>query len=117
MAVVTIHQRTLKFSITITRFLHKIIATPKSHIIRNQLMRSGCSIGANIVEAQHSVTKKEFQRFISIALRSARETEYWLNILKELENNHQPFINNILRENDEISKIIAAIILKSKDGT
>lgn len=89
--------------------------TPESRIIRNQLMRAGCSIGANVVEAQHSVSKKEFQRYMSIALRSARETEYWISILKAIEVSSQSTIATLSKENDEISRIIAAIILKSKE--
>lgn len=114
MAVVTIHQRTLQFGVSVTRFLCQIAFTPESRIIRNQLIRAGCSVGANVVEAQHSVSKKEFLRYMSIALRSARETEYWLNILSAIEINRQDSITKILQENDEISRIIAAIILKSK---
>ena len=78
-------------------------------------MRSGFSIGANIVEAQHGATKKEFRRYMSIALRSARETEYWLTVLGSLSGIKHSQIKNIAMENDELSKIIATIILKSKE--
>ncbi|MFA5107433.1 MAG: four helix bundle protein [Patescibacteria group bacterium] len=114
MATVTIHQRTLKFSITLAHFLQSVTLTPESRVVRSQVMRSGCSIGANIVEAQHGATKKEFRRYMSIALRSARETEYWLTILRSLFPINYSQIENINRENNELSKIIATIILKSK---
>lgn len=115
MATVTIHQRALQFSITLAHFLQSVTLTPESRAVRSQVMRSGCSIGANIVEAQHGATKKEFRRYMSIALRSARETEYWLTVLGSLSGIKHSQIKNIAMENDELSKIIATIILKSKE--
>ncbi|MBU0707400.1 four helix bundle protein [Patescibacteria group bacterium] len=82
MTEVTIHNRTLQFSLEITRYLQSFATTTISSVLLNQVMRSACSIGANVVEAQNSATKKEFRRYLQISLRSARETEYWLTILK-----------------------------------
>ncbi|NJD21261.1 MAG: four helix bundle protein, partial [Melioribacter sp.] len=51
--------------------------------ILRQLLRSGTSIGANIAESQEAVSKKDFINKLSIALKEAKETDYWLKILKE----------------------------------
>ncbi len=117
MTQVTIHNRTLQFSKEMTRYLQSCSTkTTISRVLINQVMRSACSIGANVVEAQNSATKKEFRRFLQISLRSAKETEYWLTIFKEIGGADYKKIDILLEENKQISKIIATILIKSANN-
>jgi four helix bundle protein len=83
-------------------------------IIADQLLRAGTSIGANLVEATASSSKREFKKFHEIALKSANETKYWLGLLRDSKKANQEKTNELLTEVNEISNMIAAGILKMK---
>lgn len=82
--------------------------------IFDQLIRSATSIGANVVEGGSGSTKKDFINFFCIALKSANETKYWPCLIKDTVNIDRYRLDGLLKEADEISKIIAAIILSAK---
>ncbi len=79
-----------------------------------QLVRSATSIGANVVEGRSGSTKKDWKNFYVIALKSANETKYWLCLIKETMDVPETKINELINEADEISKIIASIIINAK---
>lgn len=83
-------------------------------IIADQLIRSTTSIGANIVEAKSSSSKREFLNYFQISLKSANETKYWLALLDKLLPDKSTEINLYLSEVNEISKIIGSSILTMK---
>ena len=80
----------------------------------DQLIRSVSSIGANAVEGSSGSSKKDFINFYSIALKSANETKYWLCLIRDTTECNKQEINSLLKEADEISKIIASIIRTAK---
>ena len=80
----------------------------------DQLLRSATSIGANVVEGKSGSSKKDWKNFYVIALKSANETKYWLCLINETIEVLKPKINELIKEADEISKIIASIILNAK---
>ncbi|MBI4652841.1 four helix bundle protein [Candidatus Kuenenbacteria bacterium] len=76
--------RSFKFSLEIMKFIDLFNQKTFSlNVIAKQLIRSATSIGANIVEAQASSSKKDFINFINHALKSANETRYWLGLLRD----------------------------------
>ncbi len=83
-------------------------------IIRRQLIRSATSIGANVVEAQEAASKKEFLQYINIALRSSRETGYWLELSETVGIIPKVDVRDLMNENISISNILAAILLKGR---
>lgn len=80
----------------------------------DQLVRSATSIGANVVEGKSGSSKKDWKNFYVIALKSANETKYWLCLIKETLEVPKGKIDLLIKEADEISKIIASIIINSK---
>lgn len=82
--------------------------------IFDQLIRSATSIGANVVEGGSGSTKKDFINFFCVALKSANETKYWLCLIRDTIKTNRYKLDELLKEADEISKIIAAIILSAK---
>jgi len=82
--------------------------------IFDQLIRSATSIGANVVEGGSGSTKKDFINFFCIALKSANETKYWLCLIRDTMKIDRFKLEELLKEADEILKIIAAIILSAK---
>ena len=77
-----IEAKSFKFSLEIIE-LYKALNEEKEYILSKQLLRSGTSIGANIVEAEAAQSKADFISKMSIASKEARETEYWLMLLQE----------------------------------
>jgi four helix bundle protein len=77
-------------------------------------MRSGTSIGANIEEAYGTISPKDFINKMCISLKEARETNYWLRIIIGSKLISENRLSDILKESDEIMKIIAKIIITSK---
>lgn len=80
----------------------------------DQLVRSGTSIGANVVEGKAGSSKKDWKRYFDIALKSANETKYWLCLIRDTLDVSKPKVNELINEADEISKIIASIIINAK---
>jgi len=77
------------------------------------LLRSATSIGANIVEGSAGSSRKDWLKFLIIALKSANETKYWLCLIRDTMDCDKNKVLEILPEADELSKIIASIIIRS----
>jgi four helix bundle protein len=86
-------------------------------VISDQLLRAATSIGANIIEAQAASSKKDFINFLNHALKSANETKFWLALARDLDKELVPEINDLLKEVEELAKILGASIstLKGKN--
>jgi len=113
-----IRERAFAFAVRVVklcRFLEKNSDVSKSLV--RQLIRSGTSIGANLEEAQSGQSKPDFTCKNAIALKEARETNYWLRLISEttkFEENVEKGITNLINESEEIKKIIASIIVSAK---
>lgn len=106
--------RAFYLSLNVIRFVESLDYKPSLKIIIDQLIRSITSIGANIVEAKSSSSKREFMNYFQIALKSANETKYWLALLRELVPTKKQEIDAFIKETDELSKIIGTSILTMK---
>jgi len=80
----------------------------------DQLIRCSTSIGANLIEGLAGASKKDFINFNIIALKSANETKYWLRLIKDTVKIEEEQLDKFINEADEVSKIIAKIIINSK---
>jgi four helix bundle protein len=76
-------EKSYQFAIPITNLYLFLSAKKKEFVLSKQLLRSGTSIGANVEEAQGGQSKADFYAKMSIAYKEARETKYWLRILKD----------------------------------
>jgi four helix bundle protein len=112
--VYDLKKRTYSYALEVIKFLEGL---PKDHIsqtIGKQLLRSGTSIGANIVEAQASSSKKDFANFYSYSLKSANESKFWLGLLRDSGKAPSDTVHSILNETNELSNILASSILTMK---
>ena len=82
--------------------------------LAKQLISSGTSIGANVEESQAAQSTADFVHKLEIALKEARETRYWLRLLIAVELFPDSRLRPLLNEAEEIIKIIAAIVVKTK---
>lgn len=80
-----VEKKSFKFAIRIVNLYKHLIADKKEYIMSKQLLKCGTSIGANVAEAECGQTKADFYAKLSIALKEARETYFWLRLLCETE--------------------------------
>ncbi len=71
------------FALEIVRLSQYLVADKKEYVLSKQLLRSGTAVGALIREAEFAQSKKDFIHKMSIALKEANETLYWLDLLKD----------------------------------
>ena len=113
-----IQDRTFRFGVNATKFSIRLFKRQELQPLLRQLLRSSTSIGANMEEADGAVSKKEFIHKVTISFKEAKETRYWLRIIKEAEllNNQVNLdeLNILLKEAEEISSILGAILKKAK---
>ena len=81
----------------------------------DQLVRNAISIGDNVVEGKPGSWRKDWMNFFVIALKSANETKYWLCLIRDTMSVSKPKIAGLIKEADEISKILASIIINKAD--
>jgi len=86
-----------------------------SKILGKQFLRSATSIGANIEEAQSGESKADFIHKYSIAQKEARESLYWLRLVKDSQCIQESHLKPLLDEIDELISIITAIIVNTKN--
>ena len=110
MAENIVKDKSKAFALRIIKLYKYLRQDKKEYVLSQQLLRSGTSIGANIVEAHHAMSKKEFLAKMNIALKEAAETEYWLDLLKESEYINPIEFNSINRGCEEIKKLLVSII-------
>ena len=111
---VKLKDRTYQYSIKMIEFLDNLPKDSFAQIISKQLLRSATSIGANIVEAQASSSKKDFTKYFNYSLKSANESIYWLNLLKDAKKINNNQIEYLLNETKELAKILGSSILTLK---
>jgi four helix bundle protein len=103
--------RTYQFALKIINFIDELPNNMSTQIITKQLLRAATSIGANIIEAQASPSRKDFTNFFNHSLKSANETKYWLCLLKDANKADKEITNSLIKEADGIANILGASIL------
>lgn len=88
--------------------------TRKEYIISKQLLRSGTAIGTLIREAQHAQSRADFIHKMSIALKEANETVYWISLLKDTDYINQEEFYSISEDCNEILKLLISIVKTTK---
>jgi len=107
-------KRLINFSLEVIKLCEEIRKERNLWAIADQLIRSATSIGANVIEAKASSSKLDYLKFFQIALKSANETKYWLILIQESKSELKTKVSRLLKEADEISKIIGAGVLTMK---
>jgi len=107
-------QRAYKYSIKIIEFLDSLPQDMSTGVIASQLLRSATSVGANLVEAKGSSSKKDFTNFFNHALKSANESLYWLGLLRDAKKINSPELGYLLNKTRELANILGSSILTLK---
>jgi four helix bundle protein len=98
------------FALRIVRMYQHLSAEKKEFVLSKQVLRSGTSVGANIEEAIGGISKADFKAKMSIAYKEARETDYWLRLLRDSGYIDAQSYNSIHDDCSEILKILYTII-------
>jgi len=96
--------RAYRYSIDMIKFLDTIPKDTSTDIIAKQLLRSSTSIGANIIEAKGSSSKKDFTNFFGHSLKSANESLYWLGLLRDAKEIKKPAVKLSVKRNERVGK-------------
>ena len=108
-----LEQRTLEFAIAIRKFVKTLPRVLTNYDDVKQVIRSSGSIGANYIEANEKLGDKDFLMRLKIALKEAKETIYWLNIMKATnEISYSKRLEELIAESDALRKILSSIINK-----
>lgn len=111
----TLHDKSLLFAVRIVNFHKFLTEQKKEFVISKQILRSGTSIGANIRESKNAESSSDYIHKLSIALKEADETQYWLEVL---------FLSNLIEETEytsmnndakELIALLTTIISKIKN--
>ena len=109
----TLHDKSLSFAVRTVNFYNYLCEQKKEFVISKQILRSGTRIGANIRESKNAESNSDYVHKLSIALKEADETQYWLEVLS---------LSNIIEEkeyssmNNDVKELIALLtsIIKNK---
>ena len=105
--------KSFNFAVRIVK-LNKYLCDKNEYTLSNQLLRSGTSIGANVAEAEQAQSTADFVSKMSIALKEASETKYWLRLLKETDYITDSQYKSIFEDCVELEKILVSIIKSTK---
>ena len=109
-----IERKSFRFAVRIVRLYKHVCATKQEYTLSKQLLRSGTSIGANIAEAQQAQSRADSISKVSIALKEATETKYWIRLLYASEYLNKAEYRSIITDCIEIEKILVSILKSSK---
>ena len=108
-----IKEKTYQFAIDIV-LLYKEMMNQNEFVLSKQIVRSGTSIGANIEESIAAQSRKDFISKMAISSKEARETNYWLRLIRDANLLKDVDLSRIINESEEIIKIITSIVKTSK---
>jgi len=107
-----IKERTFNFGLSIINLSMKLPDKQAGYVFGKQILRSGTSIGANVEEAVAAFSKEDYTYKMSIALKEARETHYWLRLIEGSKMIEKGRLADMITEAEEIKKILGAIVSK-----
>jgi len=109
--------RTFEFARAVRSFLKRIHNSPANNEDGKQLIRSSGSVGANYIEANEAISKKDFILRIKICRKEAKESKFWLKLIDTRSNPVQEQTrDSLMKEADELTNIFGAILRNSKKG-
>jgi four helix bundle protein len=109
-----IQERAFNFGLRIINLSNSLPNSQSGRVIGKQVLRSCTSIGANVEEADAAYSRDDFNYKISIALQEARETHYWLRLIRASALIKPKLLESIITEAEELKKILGSIASKTR---
>ena len=104
-----IKEKTYQFALDIV-CLYKKLQENKEYIISKQIVRSGTSIGANVEEASAAQSRKDFAAKMAISSKEARETHYWLRLIRDSQLCMNIDVDPLIEDCEELIRVLTAIV-------
>ncbi len=109
-----IRERSFEFVVRVIKFVQRLPKNFVSQKIGGQLLDAATSIGANVEEATGGFSKRDFTYKMGVSLKEARESNYWLRLIKVSELARGEELDQLLNESEELRKILTSIVKTSK---
>ena len=97
------------FAVRVVRLYQHLSANKKEYVLSRQLLRSGTSIGANVEEGIGGQSRADFVSKLAIAYKEARETAYWLRLLRDTDYLSETEFESIYTDAEELCRLLGAI--------
>ncbi len=111
-----LRQKSYDFAIRIVKLCRYLTNEQKEFVLSKQVLRSGTSIGAMVREAEFGQSKADFINKLSIALKEANETEYWLSLLLDTDLIEQKMHQSLKADIDTIISLLVASVKTAKQN-
>ena len=111
-----IKNKSFDFALRIVKMYKYLKLEKKEFVLSKQLLRSGTAIGALVREAEHAESKADFIHKLAIAQKEANETDYWIDLLFQSDYLKEKDYLSITSDIKELNKILASIIINSKNN-
>ena len=109
--------RSMEFAVRIVKLYQYLENTKKEYVMSKQLLRSGTSIGANVREGIYGQSRNDFTAKLSIALKEAVETEYWLELLSRTGYLTEEQYGDIREDASAIARMLIATVKRMREKT
>ncbi len=106
--------KSYKFALRIIKLYKHLCGIQKEYVLSKQILRAGTSIGANVTEGNQAQSKADFVHKMSISLKEAYETEYWLCLLRDSKYLTKVQDSSLIDDCNELQKILTASIKTAK---
>jgi four helix bundle protein len=114
MSKYVVRNKSFSFALRIVKLYKYLIAEKKEYVLSKQVLRSGTAVGALIREAEQGESKADFIHKLAIALKEAKETEYWLDLLFHSDYIEEKSYKSIHADVEELIKLLISIIKTAK---
>ena len=111
-----IQRKSYDFALRIIKLNLHLKDNKSEYDLSRQILRSGTSIGANIEEAIGGQSKKDFVAKLSISYKEARETHYWLRLLRDSDLLEENLSQSLISDCEELIKLLTTILKSSKSN-
>ena len=111
-----VREKSKAFAIRTIRFVRYLQTEKKDFVLSNQILRSGTSIGANVRESKNAQSTADFINKLSIALKEADETSYWLELLFESDTIDKTMFNSLYDDTIELIALLTSIIMTTMNN-
>ncbi len=106
--------KSFQFALRIVKLYKYLIERKKEFILSKQILRSGTAIGALIRESEHAESRADFIHKLSVALKEANETQYWIELLYNGKFIDEKSFQSVQTDIEELLKLLTAIIKTAK---
>jgi len=107
-------EKSYQLAIRIVKLSKYLVESKQEYVLSKQVLRCGTSIGANVEEAEGAQSKRDFIAKCSIAYKEARETHYWIRLLRDTDYLNKDHAASLLADVDELLRLLGSILITSK---